>query len=48
MDADHFNVGVGFSAVFKGGNQIFLYYEKAFDIAQVDYNSFDFGVRFEF
>ncbi len=48
LDADHFNVGAGFSAVFKGGNQIFLYYEKAFGIAQVDYNSIDFGVRFEF
>lgn len=48
LDADHYNVGAGFSAVFKRGHQIFLYYERAFDLTQVDYSSIDFGVRFEF
>lgn len=47
LDADHYNVGAGFSAVFKRGLQIFLYYERAFDLTQVDYSSIDFGVRFE-
>lgn len=48
LDADQLNVGVGISAVFKGGNQFFLYYEKAFELERVDYNSIDFGFRFEF
>lgn len=47
-DRDYFHLGLGLSAVFRGGRQAFLFYEKDLDRADLNYYLITAGLRFEF
>ncbi len=46
-DRDYFNLGLGVSAVFKGGTQAFIDYKKLLGMNDFDENVLTVGIRFE-
>ncbi len=47
-DRDYLNLGLGFSAVIKGGNSGFIFYEQDLDRDDLDFYMVTGGLRFEF
>ena len=47
-DSNYGNFGLGFSAVFRGGHQAFLFWDTIFGHDSLSFNTISGGVRFEF